>query len=399
MITEVMDIISLANKSHDMDLPENFDKMRDVWNQGKSIAARAKQSLFTYPVIFSPGLSEFKTALKITKYLELQYALFTVMSIGLDPMATSSNLGEHLAKFAGESFDTSIKYSLENVNEAEKEIFSREYDNKLEKYTKEYKVVKETFGLEADDEEEENENSVTSANDSKSLLFNEKNLLKASPTIIKLDLFLPNSKKTNITLGIKAYSHFIGSQELISLFNSAIEDKRLLNRFIKLSTGEISFFKDFVFNLDRAKRDKELYRAFGSHPWYQQFMKKKAQNIGSRLLKVISVVNPTLRAVVSGSSNYLPTASIICTIDEISKASQMKYSFLLKNDKVIKGIMEKLMLLSIGIYDPILNSVLFFFNGFKDSVLVSVDEMSKTDSNPEVELIKLMQNLMKRGAI
>ena len=100
-------------------------------------------------------------------------------------------------------------------------------------------------------------------------------LQNAHPTIIRAK-FLVGEKDVEVPLAIKAFPHYIGKTEFEQLMDAAIEDRRILTRYIKLTTGEISFFKDFLFNMDRAKRDANLYKQFGRHPWYQQFLKQKS---------------------------------------------------------------------------------------------------------------------------
>ena len=116
-----------------------------------------------------------------------------------------------------------------------------------------------------------------------------KKLSDAAPTMIELKLKLKGYESDfKIPIALKANPHFLRSDELAALFDSAIEDKRLLTRIVKLTSGEISFFKDFLFNIDRIKRDQKLYESFGQHPWYQQFMARKEKNRAKRLGLILS---------------------------------------------------------------------------------------------------------------
>ncbi len=435
---------------------EEISNIKNSLNNSRSIASRAKDSFFIYPVLFTPGATNPDFSFTVTKFLELQYALFTVMSIGLNPKIKGDSIGEYLSNFAGESVSP-IELSIENLDKFTQDAIWNEalYKDNL---FKPYKFTQDNFGQEAtekeilerfkerygpnntignmqvndysirdisdrekkeindilDAEEKDNARRKTLSDiendnlkDPSEVKYNavqmgmiEKKLQKANPTIFKVGMYLNDVKdQIDVNLAIKANPHFISEEEAISLFDSAIEKKRALNRIIKLTTGEVKFFKDFIFHMDRVKRDSDLYARFGSHPWYQQFMKRKGMNAAMRVVNAVVGAIPGLRALVSGSNKFLPTATIVVSVTELEHATKMKYGFLLKNEKTLKDIMNALMLLGIVVYDEAAGMCTLWFNGFKEKMVVGLKEMVTSDKDSNAELLKLMNNMLRRGMI
>ena len=423
--------VSLASKATD-----NVDitsLARDL-NNTKSITERARKSIFVYPVLFSSGMSDLETDFDVSKFLELQYGIFTMLTVGLNPAVSNGTIGEYLNSISAESIE-GIEYSLKSYDpnqvrswynmfsEENKDFFEEyEYVNGLEagnnnRFVDLYKLednvnelqraqnatAKRVKDLEGDKKEFNSMDAFDTEND---VFANElkadamiKKLSDAAPTMIELKLKLKGYESDfKIPIALKANPHFLRSDELAALFDSAIEDKRLLTRIVKLTSGEISFFKDFLFNIDRIKRDQKLYESFGQHPWYQQFMARKEKNRAKRLGLILSSLFGKGKEVVSATSNYLPTASIILTVDELEKSSKMKFGFLLKNEKILWSILNHLGLLCIGIYDPRRETFAFYFNGFKKPLMMSRKQMKGSSGKSDSEkMTELMLLLTKRG--
>ena len=433
----ILGAVSLASKATD-----NVDitsLARDL-NNTKSITERARKSIFVYPVLFSSGMSDLETDFDVSKFLELQYGIFTMLTVGLNPAVSNGTIGEYLNTISAESVE-GVEYSLKSYDpnqvkswynmfsEENKDFFEEyKYVNGLEAknngYTDLNEILDKVNDLEKNNKELQRSQNATAdrvkklEGDKKEFnsmdAFDEENdvfaselkadamikkLSDAAPTMIELKLKLKGYESDfKIPIALKANPHFLRSDELSALFDSAIEDKRLLTRIVKLTSGEISFFKDFLFNIDRIKRDQKLYESFGQHPWYQQFMARKEKNRAKRLGLILSSLFGKGKEVVSATSNYLPTASIILTVDELEKSSKMKFGFLLKNEKILWSILNHLGLLCIGIYDPRRETFAFYFNGFKKPLMMSKNQMKgssgKSDSEKMTELMLLMT---KRG--
>ena len=427
----ILGAVNLASKA--IDNVDITSLARDL-NNTKSITERARKSIFVYPVLFSSGMSDLETDFDVSKFLELQYGIFTMLTVGLNPAVSNGTIGEYLNTISAESVE-GVEYSLKSYDpnqvkswydmfSEENKDFFEEYNyvngleagnnngfvdlNKLADNVKELQRSQNATAdrvkkLEGDKKEF---NSMDAFDEENDVFASElkadamiKKLSDAAPTMIELKLKLKGYESDfKIPIALKANPHFLRSDELSALFDSAIEDKRLLTRIVKLTSGEISFFKDFLFNIDRIKRDQKLYESFGQHPWYQQFMARKEKNRAKRLGLILSSLFGKGKEVVSATSNYLPTASIVLTVDELERSSKMKFGFLLKNEKILWSILNHLGLLCIGIYDPRREIFSFYFNGFKKPLMMSKKQMKgssgKSDSEKMTELMLLMT---KRG--
>ena len=476
-------------------------------NNTKSITERAKKALFIYPVLFSPGVTEIDLASKISKFLEIQYGIFTLMTVGLNPSVEDGNIANYLNSISAEGYEIgeNIKAKIQNVNPDHVEIYYQDFQEENKGFFDPYicateafdgshkrpehqkkvadleeeieKAIKETVDLEGSDPEtlkemcenianhvrgldsinehdkkhfeeqidniqekykkdhkNDKENKTTNEDIMKELNNIKKDLgkvkvssdeylnpldlndpslsgnasgdkwdvikaiTKANPTMINLKVKIKGyDADFNIPIGLKANPHFVNQEDLSTLLDSAIEDKRVLTRLVRLTSGEISFFKDFIFNMDRIKRDQKLYARFGQHPWYRQFIQRKENNIFKKTAIVISGLFNKFKGVTSMTSNYLPTASLILTVDEIERGAKMKYGFLLKHEKIIWSILEHLGLLCVCIYNPELQTCSFYFNGFKKPLLVPISQMKSDNSDPNAEMAKVMNTMLKRG--
>lgn len=63
----------------------------------------------------------------------------------------------------------------------------------------------------------------------------------------------------NAVVGVKAKLYPVSSEDMISHIASRAKDSNWMNKIMKLSTGEISFFRDFLFAIDKCKVDAMSY--------------------------------------------------------------------------------------------------------------------------------------------
>lgn len=390
----VSNAADIGNMSED-----DVDSMRKALNGTKSITERAKKSFFIYPVLYTPGVcTDIESVMKINKFLEIQYAIFTLMTVGLNPIVRNGDVGAYLNTISTEGYDCKIttppetevnfRYSqalYENPNVFNEYSFSKEDINDVSDFLnnqRDYSVINSN-------ELNRRRNSPIDTKDMISEI--SKRVMKANPSVFDITVYVGTSKddsknKMNVPIAIKANPHFIKEEEFCALMDSAIEDKRLLTRIIKLTSGEISFFKDFIFNMDRISRDEKLLVKFGDHPWYRQFLEKKNMNQFKKMAIIVSHMFNLFKPFVSGMSNFLPTATITASVNEIEHGTKLKYGFLLKNDKFIWDIVNRLSLLCINIVDTNNGYCRLYFNGFKKPMVVYINEMSSSSKDASVEL-------------
>lgn len=217
-------------------------------------------------------------------------------------------------------------------------------------------------------------------------------LSAAHPTLVTVNLYVgPCQKPVQVTLGIKAMPHFVGKEELTSLFESVFESQKCHFRWLKLRSGEISFFKDYLLNMDRIQKDKKLYASLGRHPWYRRLMAKKNKSMFQAIVRLIPIVKNFIR-----DKRILPTCTLLVSADEMAY-SNMSFQYLQRNQKHIYKIMDELMLLALVVYDSVGDLVYFYFNGFENPLVYRTSDLTKGSggsSDNTQDLIKIMNKMM-----
>lgn len=378
-------------------------------NNTRSITERARKSIFVYPVLFSNGMSDLDIDMDVSKFLEIQYGIFTLLTVGLNPAIENGTISDYLNSISAESVE-GLSYELKTYDPNQVRSWYDMFSEENKDFFEEYKYIKSMEGrdnkndkeyklptMDSEDIEDQHDSMIGSLTANRLL----DKLTNAAPTMIELKLKIKGYENDfKVPIALKANPHFLRQEDLAALFDSAIEDKRLLTRIVKLTSGEISFFKDFLFNMDRIKRDQKLYETFGQHPWYQQFMSRKEKNRAKRAGIIAAGIAGEGKEILSATSNYLPTASIILTVDELEKSSKMKYGFLLKNDKIIWSILNHLGLLCIGIHDPRTDTFTFYFNGFrKPMVMRRKDLKHSSGESSDSKMADMMNTMLKRGIL
>lgn len=447
IVNLLVSVFNLKGDSVPNDATKNAgDKL---FGHQRSIASMAKRSIMEYPVIISNGLSDdVESALKIVKHTEKVYALFYAISAGLNPtVGADGNIGSHLAQFGGESF----KIDITHPSDFEMDLIKREH-NMLNSDIESYKTADFYLGLEAKNNPKHqqkknagggggsggsssgggggsggssgggggnkpsqrvhgssggiysitghkngymgNNSTTMSTNlDGMSKNFNSE-LGKKLPTVLTINVYA-GEHKIAVNIAVKAVPHFLNQLELDALFDSLLDDKMALFRVIRLTTGEISFFRDFVFQMDRIKRDKRLYASLGNHPIYRVLMSKKNWSIA----QAIANLNDKIRGVLKGKADILPTFTIMVTMDEICKSLKLTPRKLLDNPKKIQSIMNHLMLLGFIIFDRTAEMVYCYYSSFDKPHVFTLKELTKADGakveDAVVELIKFMRGTMR----
>lgn len=440
MFSDIVNLlVSIFNLKGDSVPDDATKKAGDkLFGHQRSIASMAKRSIMEYPVIISNGLSDdVESALKIVKHTEKVYALFYAISAGLNPtVGADGNIGSHLAQFGGESF----KIDITHPSDLEMDLIKREYDM-LNRDMESYKTSEYYLGLEAKNNQQQSKKNAgnnsggggnnhsgggggnkqpprvhgssggiytitghksgymgTNATTMSGNLDGMKNfnseLGKKLPTVLTIYVYA-GEHKIAVNIAVKAVPHFLNQLELDALFDSLFDDKMALFRAIKLTTGEISFFRDFVFQMDRIKRDKRLYASLGNHPIYRVLMSKKNWSVA----QAIANLNSKIREVLKGKADILPTFTIMVTMDEICKSLKLTPRKLLDNPKKIHSIMNHLMLLGFIIFDRTAEIVYCYYSSFEKPQIFTLKELTKTDGakaeDAVVELIKFMRGTMR----
>ena len=133
--------------------------------------------------------------------------------------------------------------------------------------------------------------------------------------------------------------HALDTMDIVDRLVSKSVDKNFAFKFIKATTKEISFMKDFLFAIDRAKVDALSQSRKGSSSKLWKVLERRA--LKGRIKRRLAISNDAM-AITTLTVNQT-------TIDYIKK----EYNIDLENPKEITPIMDSLNLLCFCIVDEV----------------------------------------------
>ena len=370
----VSDGITIA---HNMDL---------TGKQTSNIADKARQGILQFPCICSNSI-DMQTASMICKAVEKRYAVFVQETYSLYSVATVDGNGEAIADYIRtqhHNINNSasmadvinvVRGSFENLKiiDFEEPVFLESiiiddstnrimYENKLaledglkginmtilndmckpildlnqnDNYLYEDVTVNQKF---ADDRNNIiNRDTLSKMTDSDAKKANE-----MVPTTLALKVHVQDKggairQTINILIGVKAVLHPVSSNEVI---NNLSGERGKFFDFIRWTSGEISFFKDFLFAVDDIKRDV-VNKSRGGSGWFSVLKRTQAR---SNILKRFK------------GKGYMPNATLIVTLDELQYLKS-KTGMDLTQEDAVKNLMNRYFLLGFIIVDSATESI------------------------------------------
>ena len=188
---------------------------------------------------------------------------------------------------------------------------------------------------------------------------------------------------TQMLIGIKAKMYPVDSMDIINRVSLKYKDNNNLIKFIRSSTREISFFRDFLFAIDKAKIDALSNSKRGSSSPLWKILERRSKK--SKIRRVLGQAND---------------ASAITTL----VMSQEEVEYLKKNDsmnledpKVARSIMESYNFMSIVIVDESMEVAKFIYDTGDDvyeSLAFSSLEREASDSSTK-KIVNLMTKMSR----
>lgn len=184
----------------------------------------------------------------------------------------------------------------------------------------------------------------------------------------------------NGVVGIKCKMYPINSMDIIYRISSKYDDSNWVLNLIKASTREISFLKDFLFAIDKAKLDAiNMAKETNSAKMFRTLERRSSRNVLYTLLK---------------KNNAAPITSLVISQEEIEYLK--KYNNLdLEKVYNARVILEKFNLMDIVIVDEVLETSKFLFDDgdgvFEVLTLDALEKEAKDSSYKKV--VNLMGKL------
>ena len=182
----------------------------------------------------------------------------------------------------------------------------------------------------------------------------------------------------NFMLGIKAVLHPINNDEMVNNLVAGCKNSNKFFNFIRWTSGETTFFKDFLFNVNEIK-DDVYNRSAGASHWWTTLKRRKAWAKMKHKFPI--------------GKRVLPNTSIVVSMEEVEYIKST-YGFDLMNTKIVDKLMREYFLLSFVIVDSSLEIVHFMFDGQTDFQSVSFNGLERENNNKNdfKEVMKLVNN-------
>lgn len=195
------------------------------------------------------------------------------------------------------------------------------------------------------------------------------NELVPSMMIINVMVKDPNGNMQNIQtmIGLKSKLYMVEPNEVVNKLITKYSDSNTLLKLIKVSTREISFFKDFLLAIDDAKLEA---------------LSKSKRGSSSKLFKALErrALGGKVRRTLGASNTCKPISSLVISSEEANYL--LNYNDMDVNDpKVVIPIMEKLNLIYFIIVDESAETAKFLLDGDTQFETISFSSLEKEASD------------------
>lgn len=172
------------------------------------------------------------------------------------------------------------------------------------------------------------------------------------PTMLHLRLKMVNKDSDDVgffdfMVGVKATMHPINSDEMMLNLIAACKNNNKFFDFMRWTSGEISFFKDFLFGISEIK-DDVVSRSSGASPWWITLKRRKAL---SKIKNALMIPN-----------QVLPNTTIVVSMNEVEQI-KTTYGYDLMNPTFVDKIMKTYFLLGFVVVDNSTQIAHFMFDG------------------------------------
>ena len=186
--------------------------------------------------------------------------------------------------------------------------------------------------------------------------------------------------KTSAIVGVKARLIATDSFDIIERIYTKHNDSNTLLKLIRASTREISFVKDFLLAVDKAKIDALSKSKKGSASAMWKVLERRA---------VKSNVNKALRR----SNDASAIASLVISQEEADYLNK-NYNINLHNTGVARNILQKYNLLSLVIVDETIEVCKFLFDGEETYETLSFNNLEReSDGGMYKKVLNLMSKI------
>lgn len=424
MITEVMETAAILKECSEKTVDSDNDSKsmyQSYKSQLQSISSKAAKNIAQFPIIMTypndssdlgtTGIKRKDVVMDIAKFIECECARFLITAAGLSPIVDikKQTLGEKLSSLTG------YGYSLESADDYERRSIE-EYYSQVCKDRDEYTLLPESkslFSLEADINGVDNSNTASTVTTNSPYDFGRlgagglttsgigTTLNDKQPTVINIKFTFSNGgnfKEHTIPIIVKASPYFVEPEEMQQYIKDVSINSNKFAQLIRLRARDIKFWKDFVFDYENIKKYREMRDNIGRWPIAKRL---KDDSFYKKFTAFMSIM-PVVKKFVTGNTNTMPKASIVCSKNELASACTRKWRDIIKKPKEIYRVISSSMLLSFSVIDWESELVFTYFDGLDEPYVNSFKNLAASSNtrNGEIkmmtELIKFMQIQQRR---
>lgn len=402
-IVDIIEIINDLRKDRTLQGINSLDDIKSGNFRQNSISRMSKQAVAQFPSLTTRSIS-LDSLTMVNKALERNYATMIRLAMGLDDIYDGNmSKSEVLKKFhqnnTFSNFGDIAMASRELLKEHSDDLRMTSLNDMTNKNNRNHYAlgIRNEEGLGVSlvtknglDKDGKPEPRITQNDIGKVLLDPSKQLVdndvkKANelmPTTVNMRVFFKGESgtiATDILFGVKVVSHPVSSEEMVYNTAKSVQEKRSFFKTIQWTTGEIKFFKDYVFALDRIKTEAVSSRR--NSPWWRHL---KQRSLVSRLKKATFSKN-----------ELLPNTTIIMSMDEVEQIISSFGIDFMSNIQAVKSLIDVFFLLGFVIVDEGSEIVHFYFHGEDTYQSYSFGQLERENKNSTNEL-KSIVSVMNR---
>lgn len=393
------DIINIYDNvtADDFSLDKLLPTQAGGYKSFKSINSATKDLVLTFPVMFSRNM-ELATAELIAKALEAKYAnlvkmLLTAMAItnATDAIDYVKNIHSNMQFNNGIDVDDYLTINSKLTKESGAMVMftpgtKAVYENYKHSLKHSLPIANQIIS-EADSKRDENKSSKSKDDKPGSVKFDQDAKLdKANqqmPLMMKVNFISKATGRpitTSAYLGIKCKLFDVAGLDIIQRIISKNSSAISLFNFIRATSQEIGFWRDFVFALSKAKVDAISNARNGSSSKMWKALEQRATK---------SKLNQFFRQ----KNDATAITSLLVTTDEVEELKKNN-DIDLSRSNVARKIMSDYNLLCIGIVDETTESVaLIFDTGDDEYELVRFKSLKKDKDMDAKQIVNLLTKM------
>ena len=180
--------------------------------------------------------------------------------------------------------------------------------------------------------------------------------------------------QTPLSLGIKAIAHVVPSLDIVTALGTALQRNNLFLQFLRLTSGEISFIKDFVLNLNVAKMRASSRTTSGT----KVFETLRRQAEWNQRRSNVAIASVTTRGFVP------PTTTLAITADEADRIRSV-YGVDFTKPATVRELLKIHNLMGFMIVDEAIGLIRVFEDGDDDFDRVPFSEMKARGKETSVK--------------